>query len=136
MLYLAWDRKINILLFFATFLYDSETPGLEQGAVVTMATRVLRPLKIAFLCILPECLTACKIWRGVEIFHFPRCLILSETCSSWEINHGILRLAEYYFIFEKIDNNRFCQNAAFEAQNSGKCRRVASQIEKTWTDKK
>ena len=41
-------------------------PGLEQAAVVTMETRVLRPLKRAFLCIHPECLTACKIWRGVE----------------------------------------------------------------------
>ena len=33
-----------------------------------MATRVLRPLKRAFLCIPPECLTACKIWRGLKIF--------------------------------------------------------------------
>ena len=47
--------------FFATFLYENETPGLEQAVVVTMATRVLRPLKRAFLCIPPECLTACKI---------------------------------------------------------------------------
>ena len=34
----------------------------------------------------PECLTACKIWRGVENFHFPRCLILTETCS-WKPLH-------------------------------------------------
>ena len=33
-----------------------------------MATRVLRPLKRAFLCIPPERLTACKIWRGLKIF--------------------------------------------------------------------
>ena len=44
-----------------------------------MATRVLRPLKREFLCIPPECLTACKIWRGVENFHFPRCLILTDS---------------------------------------------------------
>ena len=52
MLYSAWDREINIsLFFFATFLYENVAPGLEQAAVVTMATRVLRPLKRAFLCI-------------------------------------------------------------------------------------
>ena len=51
MLYLALDREINISLFFATFLYENEAPGLEQAAVVTMATRMLRPLKRAFLCI-------------------------------------------------------------------------------------
>ena len=49
------------LSFFATFLYEGETPRLEQGALVTMATRVLQPGKRAFLCIPPECLTACKI---------------------------------------------------------------------------
>ena len=52
MLYLALDREINISLFFATFLYENEAPGPEQAAVVTMATRVLQPLKRAFLCIL------------------------------------------------------------------------------------
>ena len=44
-----------------TFLHTNEAPGLEQAAVVTMATRVLRPLKRAFLCIPSERLTACKI---------------------------------------------------------------------------
>ena len=78
MLYLAWDREINISLFFATFLNENEAPGLEQAVVVTMATRVLHPLKRAFLCIPPECLTACKIWRGVENFHFLSCLILTD----------------------------------------------------------
>ena len=68
MLYLAWDREINILLFFATFLYENEAPSLEQAVVVTMATRVLRPLKRAFLCIPPERITACKILRGLKIF--------------------------------------------------------------------
>ena len=67
--------------FFATFLYENEALGLEQAAVVIMATRVLRPLKMAFLCIPPERLTTCKIWRGVENVHFPRCLIFTETCS-------------------------------------------------------
>ena len=38
---------------FATFLYEDEAPGLEQAAVATMATRVLRPLKRTFLCIPP-----------------------------------------------------------------------------------
>ena len=62
MLYLALDREINIsLFFFATFLYENEAPDLKPAAVVTMATRVLQPLKRAFLCIPPECLTACKV---------------------------------------------------------------------------
>ena len=45
----------------AMLLYENEAPGLEQVVVVTIATRVLQPLKRAFLCIPPECLTACKI---------------------------------------------------------------------------
>ena len=49
MLYLAWDREINISLFF-----ENEAPGPEQAAVVTMATRVLQPLKKEFLCIPSE----------------------------------------------------------------------------------
>ena len=49
-----------------------------------MATRVLRPSKRAFLCIPPECLTACKIWRGVENFHCPRCLtVLQRLVLKW-----------------------------------------------------
>ena len=75
------EKYMKFHSFFAMFLYENEAPGLEQAVVVTMATRVLRPLKRAFLCIPPESLTACKIWRGVENFHFPRCLILTETCS-------------------------------------------------------
>ena len=39
MFYLAWDREINISLFFATFLYENEALGLEQAAVVTMAKK-------------------------------------------------------------------------------------------------
>ena len=30
--YSAWDREINISLFFATFLYENVAPGLEQAA--------------------------------------------------------------------------------------------------------
>ena len=61
MFYLALDKEINISLFFATILYENEVPDLKEAAIVTIATRVLQPLKRAFLCILPECLTACKI---------------------------------------------------------------------------
>ena len=72
MLYLAWDREINISLFFCDVFAWKWGPGLEQAAVVTMATRVLRPLKRAFVCIPPERLTACKIWRGGWKFSFPK----------------------------------------------------------------
>ena len=49
MLYLALDREIKIsLFFFTTFLYENEAPYLKQAAVVTMAIRVLQPLKRHF----------------------------------------------------------------------------------------
>ena len=54
--------------FFESFLYENEDPGLEQAAVVTMATSVPQPLKRAFLCIPPECLAARKIRGGLKIF--------------------------------------------------------------------
>ena len=54
MLYLGRDWEINISLFFATFFHENEAPGPEQAAVVTMATRVLQPLKKEFLCIPSE----------------------------------------------------------------------------------
>ena len=47
--------------FFATFLYENEASGLEQAAVVTMATRMLQPLKKGIFVYPPKCLTACKI---------------------------------------------------------------------------
>ena len=49
MLYLAWDREINISLFFCDVFVWKWGPSPEQAAVVTLATRVLRPLKRAFL---------------------------------------------------------------------------------------
>ena len=51
MLYLALEREINISLFFCDFFNENEASGLAQAAVITMATRVLQPLKRAFLCI-------------------------------------------------------------------------------------
>ena len=80
MLYLAWDREINISLFFATFLNENEALGLEQAAIVTMVTRMLQPIKRAFLCIPPECLTTCKFEVGLKIFISQDVWSL-ETCS-------------------------------------------------------
>ena len=53
--------------------------------------------------------------------------------SQWEINHRPLRLAEYRFIFEKIDNNWI---PLLKLKISGESRSVVSQTEKTWIDKK
>ena len=61
---------MNISLFFCDVLVWKWGPGLEQAAIVNMATRLLQPLTRAFLCIPPEYLTACKIWREVENFLF------------------------------------------------------------------
>ena len=41
-----------------------------------------------------------------------------------ETNHDILRLAEYRFIYEKIDKTEFRLNAAFRAQNLGRISRL------------
>ena len=70
-------------------------PGLEQAAVVTMATTVLPPLKRACLGIPPECLTACKIWRGVENFHFPRCLILADSFLTKPLHRGFVKFSNF-----------------------------------------
>ena len=64
-------RQINkhFTLFFSTFLYENEATGLEQAVVVTMATRVLRPLKRAFLkSILPQLISV------QMCFHLPSSL--------------------------------------------------------------
>ena len=63
MLYLGWDRENNISLFFASSLYENEAPGLEQAAVVTLATRVLRPLKKGIFVLplwVPNCMQNLK----------------------------------------------------------------------------
>ena len=65
MLYSAWDREINISLFFATFLYENKALGLEQAAVVTMATTFKKGIFVH-----PPKLHS-KIWSGVKNFHFP-----------------------------------------------------------------
>lgn len=49
-----------------------------------------------------------------------------------ETSHCILRLAEYWSIFEKIDSTWIPPKCRI----SGKSRCIASLIEKTWTDKK
>ena len=70
--YKAWDREINISLFFATFLYENEAPGLEQAAVDTIATKVLRPLKRAFLCTPPWVPNCMQNFKGSWKFSFPK----------------------------------------------------------------
>ena len=49
---------MNISLFLRFFFYENEAPGLEQAAVVTMATRVLQPVKRAFF-VHPPCVPTC-----------------------------------------------------------------------------
>ena len=76
MLYSAWDREINISLFFATLLYENEALGLEQAAVVTMATT----LKKGIFVHPPECLTAFKNLKwGWKFSFLISHLILTET---------------------------------------------------------
>ena len=53
MLYLVWDREINISLFFSDVLYENEAPCLEQAAVVTMATSAAT-FKKGFFCLPPQ----------------------------------------------------------------------------------
>ena len=72
MLYLAWDRENNISLFFASSLYENEAPGLEQAAVVTLATRVLRPLKKGIFVLPPWVPNCMQNLKGGWKFWFPK----------------------------------------------------------------
>ena len=74
MLYSAWDRKINISLFFATFLYENEAPGLEQAAVFTMATTFKKGIFVHPTWV-PNCIQKFEVGLKIFISH----LILTET---------------------------------------------------------
>ena len=51
----------------SAFLYENKAPGLEEAAVVTMATRVLQPFKRAFLCTPLSALLYAKFEGGLKI---------------------------------------------------------------------
>ena len=70
MLYSAWDREINISLFFATFLYENEAPGLEQAAVVTMATTLKKGIFVHPPWV-PNCIQKFEVGLKIFISHFP-----------------------------------------------------------------
>ena len=74
MLYSAWDREINISLFFATFLYENEAPGLEQAAVVTMATTFKKGIFVHPRWV-PNSIQKFEVGLKIFISH----LILTET---------------------------------------------------------
>ena len=99
----------NDVTMYATFLYENEVPGLEQATVVTMATRVLQPLKRAFLCIPPECLTTCNIWRGLKIFisqdvwSLQRIVLKFFSCST---KQGVAALTKSWY--KELDDDRSC----------------------------
>ena len=82
MLYLAWDREINISLFFCDVFVWKWGPRPRTSSRCYHGNKSAATFKKGIFVHPPERLTACKIWRGVENFHFPRCLILTETCSS------------------------------------------------------
>ena len=70
MLYSAWDREINISLFFATFLYENEAPGLEQAAVFTMATTFKKGIFVHPPWV-PNCIQKFEVGLKIFISHFP-----------------------------------------------------------------
>ena len=73
MLYLAWDREINISLFFCDVFVWKWGLRPRRNSRCYHSNKVLRPQKSAFLCIPPECLSACKICRGGGCkFPFPK----------------------------------------------------------------
>ena len=71
-------EKYIFYTFLSKFLFLSMAFCHEQSCFVSIATKVVQPLKRAFLCI-PWVPNYMQIWRGVEIFHFPSRLILTET---------------------------------------------------------
>ena len=79
MLYLAWDREINISLFFCDVFVWKWGPRPRTSSRCYYGNNNSATLKKGiFFCSPLECLTACKIWRGVENFHFLSCLILTD----------------------------------------------------------
>ena len=93
MLYLALDKEIKIsLFFFATFLYENEAPYLKQAAVVTMATRVLQPLKRHF-CASPWVPNCMHNLKGGWKFGFPKVFdsyrdLLLKSCRNFSVVQG------------------------------------------------
>ena len=71
-MYLAWDREINISLFFATFLYENEALGLEQATVVTMATGVRATFNKGIFVHSPWVPNCMQNLRGGWKFSFPK----------------------------------------------------------------
>ena len=72
MLYLVWDREINISLFFSDVLYENEAPGLEQAAVVTMATSAATFKKGFFL---PPPPSGLKIFISQDVWFLQRLVL-------------------------------------------------------------
>ena len=68
MLYLAWDREINISLFFCDVFVWKWGPRLRTSSRCYHGNKSAAPFKKSIFVHPPEHLTACKIWRGVEIF--------------------------------------------------------------------
>ena len=78
MLYLAWDREINISLFFCDVFVWKWGPRPQTSSRCCHGNKSAANFEKRIFVHPPECLTVCKIWRGVENFYFLRCLILIQ----------------------------------------------------------
>ena len=72
MLYLAWDREINISLFFYDVFVWEWGPRPRTSSRCYYGNKSATTFKKGIFVHPPEFLTACKIWRRVENFLFPK----------------------------------------------------------------
>ena len=68
MLYLAWDREINISLFFCDVFVWKWGFRPRTSSRCYHGNKSAATFKKGILVHPPECLTACKILRGLKIF--------------------------------------------------------------------
>ena len=72
MLYLAWDREINISLFFCDVFVWKWGPRPRTSSRCYHGNKSAATFKKGIFVHPPECLTACKIWTEVWKFSFPK----------------------------------------------------------------
>ena len=68
MLYLAWDREINISLYFCDVFVWKGGPRPRTSSRCYHGNKSAATFKKGIFVHPPERLTTCKIWRGLKIF--------------------------------------------------------------------
>ena len=72
MLYLAWDKEINISLFFCDVFVWKWGTRPRTSSRCYHGNKIAATFNKGIFVRPPECLTACNIWRGGWKFSFPK----------------------------------------------------------------